>query len=76
MDVQRTGRIFGWLFIGTFVTSIPARLLFVSGLDANASATFTTEMMLMRPIAAKTDSMRRALTYPSETVSLGRLTSG
>src|SRR4051812_39813410 len=23
MDVRRTGRIFGWLFIGTFVTSIP-----------------------------------------------------
>ena len=43
---------------------------------ANASATFTTEMMLMRPIAAKTDSMMRAVTYPSETVSLCRLTSG
>ena len=37
MDVQRTGRIFGWLFIGTFVTSIPARLLFVSGLGASWS---------------------------------------
>jgi hypothetical protein len=37
MDVQRTGRIFGWLFIGTFVTSIPARLLFVGGLDASWS---------------------------------------
>ena len=35
MDVQRTGRIFGWLFIGTFVTSIPARLLFVHGLGAS-----------------------------------------
>ena len=35
MDVQRTGRIFGWLFIGTFVTSIPARLLFVDGLGAS-----------------------------------------
>src|SRR6476659_1035545 len=22
MDLQRTGRIFGWLFIGTFITSI------------------------------------------------------
>ena len=31
MDLQRTGRIFGWLFIGTFVTSIPARLLFIDG---------------------------------------------
>src|SRR4051794_27867682 len=37
LDVQRTGRIFGWLFIGTFVTSIPARLLFVSGLGASWS---------------------------------------
>ena len=37
MDVQRTGRIFGWLFIGTFVTSIPARLLFVDGLGASWS---------------------------------------
>ena len=35
MDVQRTGHIFGWLFIGTFVTSIPARLLFISGLGAS-----------------------------------------
>src|SRR3954453_1121176 len=34
MDVQRTGRIFGWLFIGTFVTSIPARLLFINGVGA------------------------------------------
>jgi hypothetical protein len=35
MDVQRTGRIFGWFFIATFVTSIPARLLFVDGLGAS-----------------------------------------
>jgi hypothetical protein len=37
MDVQRTGRIFGWLFIGTFVTSIPARLLFIHGVGATWS---------------------------------------
>jgi hypothetical protein len=37
VDVQRTGRIFGWLFIGTFVTSIPARLLFVHGVGASWS---------------------------------------
>ena len=37
MDVKRTGRIFGWFFIGTFVTSIPARLLFVHGLGASWS---------------------------------------
>jgi hypothetical protein len=35
MDVRRTGRIFGWLFIGTFVTSIPARLLFIDGVGAS-----------------------------------------
>ena len=35
MDAQRTGRIFGWLFIGTFITSIPARLLFIDGLDTS-----------------------------------------
>jgi len=35
MDLQRTGRIFGWLFIGTFLTSIPARLLFVDGAGAS-----------------------------------------
>src|SRR3954449_4991940 len=37
MDLQRTGRIFGWLFIGTFATSIPARLLFVHGVGASWS---------------------------------------
>jgi hypothetical protein len=37
VDLQRTGRIFGWLFIGTFVTSIPARLLFIDGLGATWS---------------------------------------
>jgi hypothetical protein len=37
MDVRKTGRIFGWLFIGTFVTSIPARLLFIHGVGASWS---------------------------------------
>ena len=35
MDTRRTGRIFGWFFIGTFITSIPARLLFIHGLDTS-----------------------------------------
>jgi Domain of unknown function (DUF4386) len=35
VDPQRTARIFGWFFIATFVTSIPARLLFVEGLGAS-----------------------------------------
>jgi hypothetical protein len=35
LDTRRTGRIFGWFFIGTFITSIPARLLFVHGLGAS-----------------------------------------
>jgi Domain of unknown function (DUF4386) len=33
--MTRRGRIFGWFFIGTFITSIPARLLFVNGVGAN-----------------------------------------
>jgi hypothetical protein len=37
VDVRRTGRIFGWFFIGTFVTSIPARLLFIDGVGASWS---------------------------------------
>lgn len=35
MDTRRIGQIFGWFFIGTFVTSIPARLLFVNGVGAS-----------------------------------------
>jgi Domain of unknown function (DUF4386) len=35
LDTQRIGRIFGWFFIGTFITSIPARLLFVNGVGAS-----------------------------------------
>ena len=35
IDLRRTGRIFGWLFIATFITAIPARLLFVDGLGAS-----------------------------------------
>jgi hypothetical protein len=34
LDPRRTGRIFGWFLLGTFITSIPARLLFVHGLGA------------------------------------------
>jgi hypothetical protein len=37
MELQKAGRIFGWLFIGTFVTSIPARLLFIDGVGASWS---------------------------------------
>jgi hypothetical protein len=35
LDTQKTARLFGWLFIATFITSIPARLLFVDGLGAD-----------------------------------------
>lgn len=35
MDIQRTARIFGWFFIGTFVTSIAAKILFVSGVGGD-----------------------------------------
>ena len=35
LETRRTGQIFGWFFIATFITSIPARLLFVHGLGAS-----------------------------------------
>jgi hypothetical protein len=35
IDTRRTGRIFGWFFIATFVFSIPARLLIINGLDSS-----------------------------------------
>jgi len=35
MDIQKRGRLFGWLFIATFVTAIGARLFFVDGLGAS-----------------------------------------
>lgn len=34
VDIQRTARTFGWLFIATFATGIAARFLFVDGLGA------------------------------------------
>ena len=38
MDIQRTARLFGWLFIATFITSIAAKALFVSGVGGTFSA--------------------------------------
>jgi hypothetical protein len=35
LDTQRTARIFGWLFIATFVTSIASKLLFTNGLGGS-----------------------------------------
>ena len=35
MDIQRTARIFGWLFIATFVTSIAAKILFINGVGGD-----------------------------------------
>jgi hypothetical protein len=35
LETQKAARIFGWLFIATFITSIGARLLFVNGLGAS-----------------------------------------
>ena len=37
MDIQRTARIFGWLFIATFITSIGAKALFVNGVGGSFS---------------------------------------
>ena len=90
MDVQRTGRIFGWLFIGTFVTSIPARLLFIHGLGATWSdmhfipgATSTASLKLGAVLEfglIVTQIGTAVVIYPlvrrqSETVSLGYVTA-
>jgi len=90
MDVRRTGRIFGWLFIGTFVTSIPARLLFIHGLHASWSnlhfvpgATSTTSLKLGAVLEfglIVTQIGTAVVIYPlvrrqSETVSLGYVTA-
>lgn len=37
LDVQKAARLFGWLFIATFITSIAAKLLFVSGVGGSFS---------------------------------------
>lgn len=35
MDIQKRARLFGWLFIATFVTSIGAKALFVNGVGGS-----------------------------------------
>jgi hypothetical protein len=37
VNTQKTARLFGWLFIGTFVTSIAAKVLFVNGVGGTFS---------------------------------------
>ena len=37
MDTQKTARLFGWLFIGTFITSISAKILFINGVGGSFS---------------------------------------
>ena len=37
MNTQKTARLFGWLFIATFVTSIGSKILFVSGVGGSFS---------------------------------------
>src|SRR6201995_801254 len=90
IDVQRTGRIFGWLFIGTFITSIPARLLFVHGVGAKwtdmrfipgatSNASLKVGAILEFGVIV-TNIATAVVIYPlvrrqSETVSLGYVTA-
>lgn len=37
LDIQKTARLFGWLFIATFVTSIAAKALFIIGVGGDFS---------------------------------------
>jgi hypothetical protein len=90
MDLQRTGRIFGWFFIATFVTSIPARLLFVNGLGASwddmrfvpgdGSATSLKIAAILEFGVIVFNIATAVVIYPlvrrqSETVSLGYVTA-
>ncbi len=90
MDVRRTGRIFGWLFIGTFVTSIPARFLFIDGLGASwddmrfipgAGSETSLKLAAILEFALIVFNIATAVViYPlvrrqSETVSLGYVTA-
>jgi hypothetical protein len=37
LDIQKAARLFGWFFIGTFVTSIAAKILFMNGIGGSFS---------------------------------------
>lgn len=90
MDIQKTGQIFGWFFIGTFVASVPARLLFVDGLGAKwtdvrfvPGATDTTSLKIgaiLEFLLIGFNIATAVVIYPlvrrqSETVSLGYVTA-
>src|SRR5215213_9341374 len=90
MNLRRTGQIFGWLFIGTFVTSIPARLLFIDGAGASwtnmhfvsgdASSSSLKLGALLEFCLIVTQIGTAVVLYPlarrqSETVSLGYVTA-
>src|SRR5688572_7922427 len=90
LDTRRTGHIFGWFFIGTFITSIPARFLFIDGLDAswtdtvfNPGAVSDTSLKLGSLLefgVIATNIATAVVLYPlarrlSETVSLGYVTA-
>jgi hypothetical protein len=57
LDPRTSGRLFGWLFIGTFVTSIPARTLFANGLGA----TFQDMRFVPEAISASTLNLAAVL---------------
>jgi hypothetical protein len=90
IDVRRTGRIFGRFFIGTFITSIPARILFVHGVGAKwtdmrfiPGATSNTSLKVGAILEFGliiTNIATAVVIYPlvrrqSETVSLGYVTA-
>jgi Domain of unknown function (DUF4386) len=90
LDTRRTGQIFGWFFIGTFITSIPARFLLIDGLDAswtdtvfNPGAVSDTSLRLGAILdfgVIVTNIATAVVIYPllkrqSATVSLGYVTA-
>jgi hypothetical protein len=90
LDTQKTARIFGWLFIATFITSIGARFLFIDGLGADwenmrfiPGATSETSMYLgaiLEFALIVTNIATAVVLYPivkqqSEGVALGYVTA-
>jgi hypothetical protein len=58
-DRRKIGRLFGWLFIGTFATSIPARILFANGLGA----TFQDMRFVPGAVSASTLNLAAVLEF-------------
>ena len=89
MDIQKTARLFGWLFIATFITGIGAKILFVNGVGGSFSELSFTGVVSQNSVylgailefgVILTDIATAVVIYPivkrvSEKVALGYVTA-